>query len=418
MPPRKQPELLEVDPDTGRILDDEENIERENLQADQDRAVDEIIGEFEASDDNVTYRASINKVPDGYKKGGKEEWCFDVDSAEIHGMKTRLRDEYGAGIYRIRVFKKSKQIRQFDYHIAKPSITRPIANNDNPALNAMAEQIRSLSENQNKLMERLLNNSQQPTNQGDDIDRLVKLSTVMKNMQPPQIEHAGNGGMSMKDGMELFTKGMELAGDMRGENPDNWLSVFKEILKGLPVAEIMSNLSRLQQSRQPQLNAPNQPQRQPQMQVPPNPQNPNNSPAQTGAQLEANMKYLIQKAMNNSDPSLYAEWLLDNADQTLIRQMANDPNVLGQLSVVFPRLNEPNIRAWFVELVENVRTMLAEWDNQVQNGAGIGQPDTMRGNDAGASISDHDSTGRNSGDQNNPEVNAEIGETGEEEFPN
>ena len=399
------PETIDVDPETGRILEDDEN-GRESLSSDQDRAIDEIIGEFEKSDENIVYRASINKVPDGYKKGGKEEWCFDVDSAEITGMRLRLRDEYGAGIYRVRVYKNNKLIRQFDYHIAKPSITKPIVSNDNPALNAMAEQIRILSENQTKLMERLLAGNQAP--QSNSIDDFVKLSTVMKNLAPPQIAHEGNNGMSMKDGMELFTKGMELAGEMRGDGGDNWTGVFKELLKGLPVGEIISNLSKLQMQRRPQLAGPQQPQRQPQFQTPPLNNQDGNSPAATGAVLEQQMKYLIGKAINNSDPSLYAEWLLDNADQALIRQMANDPNVLGQLAVVFPRLNDANIRQWFVELVENVKVMLAEWDKQVNNGAGIGQPDNSgTASDAGASIPNNDSAGRNFGDQGNPETHGE-----------
>lgn len=415
--------LLDVDPDTGKILDDEELSDKENLEADQDRALDDIISEFEKSPDDIVYKASVNKIPDGYKKGGKEQWCFDVDSAEITGMKSRLRDEYGPGIYRVRIYKNSKIIRCFDYNIAKPAFQykQPETPNENPALNALADQLRALSETQARLIERIAGTPQQ---QLDPMDQMERMSRIFANLNGGHNNNGNNNhGMSAKDTIDLFTRGMELAHEMNASGgEDNWLSVFKELIKNVPVGELLSNLS--QQRQPPQLAGPG-PQRLVRGPIPPrNPQQPpvmpvqpppvippaneRITPASHGAALEQNMRYLIEKAARDADPGLYAEWLLDNSDPALIQQMANDPNLLNQLAVVFPRLNAPNIRAWFNELIGFVREGLAGTPNQEDNAnLGIGTMTMQPGGnttDANGVAAPH--SGGNTGDQDNPENHA------------
>lgn len=414
----KTQRLLDIDPDTGKILEDDEFTDRENLKADQDAAVDEIISEFEKSDDNVIYRASINKVPDGYKKGGKEEWCFDVDSAEIRGMKTRLRDEYGPGIYRVRLFKNSKQIRQFDYHIARPSIQKPIVQTDN-SMSILVEEIRAMRDENRKLTERLLTG---PATPNDPFEQMERMSNIMKNLRPAEQGGGGGSALSAKDTIDLFTRGMELAGEFKGSGEDSWISVIKEMVKGLPIDQLLANLS---QARQQMPNNPRTrqlpaPQRQPMPEnIRPATPVPNQqvTPAATGAVLDQNMRYLIEKASRDADPGLYAEWLLDNADPALLRQMMNEVNVLDQLAVIFPRLNQPNIRMWFNELVANVRDVLAQSGEADNSPNGIG-PHNNIGNDAGSPVSTTPHAGWNSGDQNNPENNAGFGQAGETQFPN
>jgi len=221
----------------------------------------------------------------------------------------------------------------------------------------------------------------------------------------------------MKDGMELFTKGMELAENMRGDGGDSWISVFKEMAKQLPVGEILQNLSQMKQQpnnqQRRQLLQPIQPQMNlngrggtnfPETQL-----HVNNSPAATGQELEQSMRYLIGKAQRNADPELYAEWLLDNADKALIRQMANDPNVLDQLAVIFPIMNNPNIRGWFSELVQGVKEYLAQMGETEDSAPGIVPTSDMNGADARpASDASHD-PGWSAGDQNHPENNAGVG---------
>src|SRR6202020_930526 len=135
------------------------------------------------------------------------------------------------------------------------------------------------------------------------------------------------------------------------------------------------------------------------------------NPAQTGEQLQQSMAYLIGRARRNSDPGLYAEWLFDNTDRSLIRQMANDPNVLDQLAVIFPALNQPNIRQWFGELVDAVKEALADMPETGDDNAGIGDT-TMQQPDAGAAGHFDTNTGGDPWDQGNPQDHARPGENG------
>jgi hypothetical protein len=421
------PTTIDIDPDTGRIFD--ENEDTAELENDQDKLLDDIIGEFGAGDNEVSYSASVTRIPKNFQRGQKEPWLFECDAADIIGIRTKLRDVYRGGQFRIRVYKTTsrgkKLYRQMDYYIEAP--TSEANPTGDTRIDAFAAALERTQSSMIALAERLSQPAQLAAPQTDTLLMMERMSAIFKNMQPAPAAH---GDFSMKDGIELFTKGMELAEGMRGESGDSWISVFKEMAKQLPVADIVKNLSEMQANKnnpqRPQLRGPAQNIGQPRGPIQPMPATsatPETTPAATGQALEQSMRYLIGKARANSDPGLYAEWLLDNADRALIRQMANDPNVLDQLAVIFPALNQPPIRTWFGELVENVKEFLAQLQDNGDSVPGIDHSNAaraaqagfevgMNGQDAGTASFGAPDTGRGFGDQGNPENHAGVGQDG------
>jgi hypothetical protein len=417
------PSTIDIDPDTGRILGDED-LDTSDLENDQDKLLDDIIGEFGAGDNEVSYSASVTRIPKNFQRGQKEPWLFECDAAEIIGIRTKLRDVYRGGQFRIRVYKTTargkKLYRQMDYFIEAPEVTASVTSDGK--YDAIAAALERTQSQLLALADRLSTPQQITSAQIDPISLMEKMSAIFKNMMPntqPITPHD-----TTKD-VELLIKGIELADNMRSDGSDTWISVFKELAKGIPVGDILQKLTELkgqnpqQQMQRRQLPAPQQQfqpnpmqQRQPPF-VQPFANNSNaqaGTPAATGQQLEQSMKYLIGKARHNSDPGLYAEWLLDNADKTLIRQMANDPNVLDQLTVIFPALSEPLVRGWFAELVAALQELLAQMPESEDIAPGIApQSNNANGHDAGSASGHAPDTGRGAGDQNDTQNNAGLG---------
>lgn len=373
----------------------ETEFEEQDLRGDQDKALDDIINEFEAAEDNITYRASICKVPDGYKKGGKEEWCFDVDSAEVTGMRLKMRDVFGPGIYRVRVFKNKKQVRQFDYHIAKPAGTAGVAAHDNPALSAIVENMREQGNQIRALTERLLQGparTEQIAPPVSPIEMFREFSTIFANMRGPQVQQQDTS-------LETFMKAAEFARDMQGGSgggDEGWSGIVKALITSPNAGDIVqafvSNRSgNRQMQRRPMLNGP-QRQSMPMggQHFVPQQNNTNdipqpvtgNDPHSLGDQLQSNIRYLIGKAEKNADPGLYAEWLLDNTAQNIIVPMMQNPGTLDQLQAAFPRLAMH--RPWFEELIASANDMIAGNQGEQNGNAGATQHfDVNAGGDGG-----------------------------------
>jgi hypothetical protein len=417
------PEIIDLD-ENGRVLP--EDFDTTGLENDQDKLLDDIIGEFGAGDDEISYSASVTRIPKNFQRGQKEPWLFECDAADIIGIRTRLRDAYHGGQFRIRVYRTNnrgkKLYRQMDYSIEPPESVASATGDTK--YDALSGALQRTQEQLLALADRLSNPTIPATPQGDPWVQMERMSMIMKNLRGDAPAHDPSG-FTMKDGMELFTKGMELAENMRGDGGDSWISVFKEMAKQLPVADILQNLAQLkanppQSPNQRQLVAPAIPQ---QRNTPTGNANAGfagvprfdnidaNNPKATGEQLEQAMRYLIGKARKNSDPALYAEWLLDNAEPTIIRQMAHDANVLDQLAVIFPGLTHPPIREWFAELIVALKDILAQMNGSGNDGAGIATPQS-NGQDAGAARVAAENTGWGGGDQNNPQDYAIPGETG------
>lgn len=394
-PPPRQisgPEILDIDPDTGRVRDDART---EDLENDQDRLLNDIIQEFDATTEGVTYNASVTRIPKGYQRGQKEPWLFDVDAAEIHGIRAKLRDIYRGGIFRIRVYKSSgtgggKLYRQFDYSIEVPDAA-PISGGGIETVLAQALERQAVM--MREMFEGLRSGPPQLTGGGapDPLAYMERMSTIMANL--------GRGAgvaAPAENSLDTFMKAAEFVRDMQpgdsGKEP-GWLSVLAGFMQNPKALETVGALLQQGRGQPPQqrrrmLAGQGQPQHEAPLPAAPQPgQEPN-----LGDVLGQNIRYLISRAERDADPALYAEWLLDNTDPVLLQKMAQDPGLQAQLESAFPRMGQ--YRPWFAELIEGVKQYMAD--------PGVSAVHGENGTHAsfgGTGSDSHDGSGGGGGDQ-------------------
>jgi len=146
------------------------------------------------------------------------------------------------------------------------------------------------------------------------------------------------------------------------------IDVVRDLLKSPLVANV------LQAATQPQ------PQPQPQMQ----PQNVAISTAQprpvTSPLPEPDMKstyinMLLQKARQGSSPELYADYILDNVSEDIIRTHLINPGVLESIEKDYPEV--ANHREWFnalqsaiIEVLDGINT----FENETEESAHVSEP--------------------------------------------
>jgi hypothetical protein len=391
--------IIEIDGTTGKpfTLEDETD---PSLEADQDKLLDDVLAEFDSTADDVVYTARINRVLGAGKLGIKEPYLFAVDAAEIHGVRDRLRDEYGSGTYRIRIYKNNKIARQLDYQIEAPTKKTTPANTSDPSLNAIIQILQDSNKQQMELMERIARQSTAvapPVAAIDPIAMMEKLSTIMKNIAPVPVA-------APETNLDTFMKAAEFVRDMTPDGNSGgggWMEVLKEVLRhpsvGEAIATIATNRAPPQRRQAPVIAQPANPTIAP----PAQPQTPVNQQSQAalGEQLQNNIRYLIGRAEGGSNPDLYAEWLLDNTNEQLITGMINDPNLLTQLEPAFPRMVAHH--EWFVALIEAGKALIA---------SGFYQPETGEHEPVGNATHGPGGAG---GDDNHPETDGQMDAPGE-----
>ena len=380
MAPRNQqnrlgtPEIIDIDGDTGRPFDDD--TDTSSLESDQDKLLDDIIGEFGAADNEISYKASITRIPTGFQRGQKEPWLFECDASQIVGIRTTLRDAYRGGNFRIRVYrttgKGTKLYRQMDYSIEPPANTAQ--NTSDPKYDALAG---ALERTQNQLLALSERLSQPqiaaPVAAVDPFVMMERMSTIMKNMAPAVTAPAAGGDLKM------FMEAAHFVEDLRGapsggDGDSGFTGIVKALIQSPQFGEVAQAFLSARRPMQERMNGRNGmnrqiPQQRPMMQEQPDnnipPETHGNDPQALGTQLQQNMRYLIGKAERNADPGLYAEWLLDNTDQNIIMPMINDPNLLNQLSGAFPRM--AMFLPWFEELVSAAKQLISGEDQGEQH---------------------------------------------------
>lgn len=396
--------IIDIDPETGRM--EHENIEA-SLESDQDKNLDDVLAEFDKTDDDIVYTARINRVVGSPRDGVKEPYLFSVDASLISGVRDRLRDVYGTGTYRIRVYKNNKICRQLDYHIEAPKggLDIKVANGSETAL--IIETMRENQKSMMEMMERLTgrNTPVLAVAPVDPFQQMERMSVIMKNLReadpPRQVSDTS---------LDTFMKAAEFTRDLQGDSSGSgsWVDVLKAALSNPAIGETISAIAAQRNEqrnprrmmRRPMVgNLPGPQNQMPQHQPPNNPQNGNeqNSGHALGKQLESNIRYLIGRAEQNRDPQLYAEWLLDNIDQDLIKKMVDDPNLLTQLEAGFPRLVQH--REWFAALIEEVKSFIA----------GEGQPESDDGDLQATEYPDGNARGQG-GDARHAETHVGLGE--------
>lgn len=332
-----------------------------------------IAGEFADSDIDVVFQIRVHQLPGTSKtaKGIREVYLFTCDQSEYENINDRLRDDFGSGLYRVRLWarqgSKKKTLRKcFDIEVRAPEkktdIIAPAVSND---LTAVMRMVEESSRRQQDFMERMLSDRRDTPKEVDPFDMMEKLSNIMANMQRGNAPAA----TTTNDPTELVLKGVELAerfGSKSGGDGGGIADLIREAIKS-PLVETIVKSALARQVAPPAAaptlhNVPPPPQLTPAAQstttAPESP--PPQAPTSLQEMFAGQIAYLLEKAKANYDPEIYANWFFVELPPEETAYLCNTPGVLDQAIALVPEVVAH--RDWFEEFIELMKDNLAEFE--------------------------------------------------------
>jgi hypothetical protein len=355
-------------------------IEEQNLER-----MAEILDAFNAGPDSITWNIRVSQVTGNNRRGDKELFLFNCDPSELP-IEERLIRDYGTGTYRARVMRNGRLFRQFDIPVLAPAPKQEAPTTDLAAILAAIERSNAAAaERVERFLERVATPGTVTQTQLDPFAMLEKMSTIIANMNRTAPQAAPSN--SLETTLSVVEKIMDMSQNFGGEKRNaGMMDILRDLVKSPILGQLMegaaANMAALPRPNSPPPQRvpmqPNAPQTQ---QPPPPPDNP----------LVQAVRYLVTRAQANANPSLYAEWLLDNLPPEMAKQLLPQQNLVMQLEQAIPEVTPHRI--WFQFVIDEARTMM-ESDG--------GQPGT--GDDGADAINGR--AGRADVDARNPQVNA------------
>lgn len=248
-----------------------------------------------------------------YRKDGSGGYIGTMDPEEF--SVENMAERFGGGEFRVRVFDSGNRI-QFNRRICIEAPVKDFSR-DPSQFNAPApvesgiEKLAAVMTHGFMELGKLVVNQSNSRPQTDPLEQLEKLSGVMRNLMPQTAP--AQSGPSMSELFGIFKTGLEM-GKEAGGGASSEFDVMKVALENLgPVfAAAMQNQPHTpaaEQSDAPAL---------------PNPA-PNPQPKTEGENVNFAARFLVQTLLNaakrNADPTLYADFILDNASPEQINSV-------------------------------------------------------------------------------------------------
>lgn len=392
-----------------------EEIAQERLEGINDEIEQRIKSEFDADDNNVRWLIKIHQVNGSTRSGKGEDYLFSCDPSEMPII-DRIRDRYGSGVYRVRVWRNGRLHNQWDYSIKAPADWKPPAIIPESVTQVKPSEVQTLAgmletmQRQNMDMMRSLISEmrQPPVSQQPVIDpfamfeKALGFASALIKPQTPDFN-----GM-----IELFTKGMAIGRESNaGPDEGGAFGLIGKALENLPA--IVEMVKGGQPATMPQQTGyvanpvPNNYQPAPQA-IPQQSPQPSQQPQPTGnpqqdaaAMISAKIDALIPKAQRGTDPTLIAEYLEEElqAENPLALQiLVTVPDVLEQLAVIKPVIRQ--FMPWFTAVLASLREGVQyEPEEHAPAQPHAGNPSPIPRTDPG----------RTGGDQNDTQPHAGVG---------
>jgi hypothetical protein len=328
-----------------------ENPARDDEEGDPDDAFARVMAEFDQTEDDLTIK--VYRVPGELNVRGEREIFLFFARPSDFPLLERLRDKYGTGTYRVRVYDGNRIKRSFVY--AVESLARPALTAQSSELGAMVEAMKQQHATMVSLVDRLTVSA--PV---DPMASLERMTAVMVNMRQLQGEPA-----ERESSLSVFVQGIEAAAKFgsAGGGETSFLDLVKSFIESPVVKDVLGNLAGRVQPQAPAAAGQPAPQLVSHAAVPAAADTSND---QVQAFLQ-NVTYLVSRAANGSEPGLYAEWLLDNVDEANVRELVARKNAIDELVAAVPMVG-PH-RVWFARLLEDVKFSLEQFD--AQEGANV-----------------------------------------------
>lgn len=310
-------------------------------QNDIDDQINSIFSEVGSDKNEVTFHFQVWRI---LKDKADMAFLFKGFISDLPIME-RLRDEYDGGKFFIQIYRNKKRYKRMTVTVEAPKKNAPAV-----IKNEMADILKAIGDQQERqfamLKETLL---QIGGKQTAPVDPMTMMSSMlgamlqMKNFVSP----AEQNSVSPDKMIEVLIKGMELGRDSsNGGNETNILDVVKETVKALPALATFTQVPEKPRPVQPPLNK--------------NPKQISNEPKPEVNKMQKiiahNLNMLVEKAEKDSDPILYAEFILDNVPEEMIKQYILRDDLIEEMSKINPKVLDH--RKWFTELRDHIHGVL------------------------------------------------------------
>lgn len=365
----------------------------------------------EMQDGEKYAKISVYRQPsgsDGRPGQRKMRFLFDcgLDDYEFSQLLSKLRDDYGTGIYRIQA-RDAKGALLFNraYEVEAPKNVKPERESFDPS--GMLDAVHGMLNDQQDRFEALFARfgSQNQSNGGGMEDTMRQMALMMGMVTQMMGTIRGDAPKStdalgeMKKFLEFQTMARQLVNDGDGGGSGANKNIHDTLAKTLEVfgPAFMQGMASLQQpaarGHRPRLPNPNHPptvavsapkpsQRpatQPHRETPPMTTPPN-------AALAAQVSLLLTNAKNGVSPDAMAESVLQMTPEQQTAQLyalVNDPHLLAKLIAVNPEVE--SYREWFAELATYIASELAPaFEPDLQSAENVNTLDVSGSDDEGA----------------------------------
>lgn len=334
--------------------------------------VEDIMRAFESSEDDHNWEIRVFLVRGPAKKGFKQPWLFNCSPEDLP-IDERLGREYGEGLYRCSVYHNGQLLKGFHREIGPAPKSAVQSAQDKSDIVLLIDTIRSetarTTEMFGQVLQRLATTPALPAAPPVDpmamVTGIIGAMSALHGMMP---KPAAVEGTSMKDLIEIFKSGVEMAQNAAGGGGDTGLA---DIVKALIQSPVLENVLKGQPGAAPAytIDAAGAPI--PDYRPNPNPAAPPQAPSaapvlpadpdrmtpqQADMLVRQQLGYLVGRAKANSDPQLYAEWILDQMPEAMLEHVLQAPDIIAELIQLNPEI--ANLRHWFDRLLVEIRQMV------------------------------------------------------------
>lgn len=319
----------------------------------------EITTEFGGSDKDIDILIKVYKV---LEREGKKAWCFDCLPADLP-ISDRIRQDFGGGQYLMRIYKNRKLTMGRKLIIAEPSKKSEEKKESDLAMigKMLAEQQKQNFEQLQAIILQSQGRSVAPVDQMSTMKDTIAILASMREVfgspsHSPQVNP-----------MDYILKGMEIMKEVGGNNSteSSFVDIFRDLIKSpLLPAVIQANVqprNNLHKSETPKLpehteQSENKNESNIEVIVKDSKELTNEEKnAMNMLNLQINM--LANAARNHSDPSLYADLILDNLDDETINNFILNENAFEKLISIRPDLLD--CREWFNQLQLAIKSSMS-----------------------------------------------------------
>lgn len=354
------------------------------LADEQQREADEILSAFGADEMDVIWDYKVLRIQ---PNTNKREHCFAGTRADAAGIIERCKEEYGPGDYEVYIKRNSRLYKKPSFSIAKTLITAPVRSGEQSS--GVVEAIRTQSTLLAQLVERVSTPPTPPPPPQTQwtVPNIIAVVAALGGVDGIKSLFGIGTNNAPANQFEMLRQVMELVKDMQPESDGTrergMMDVLGDLLKSPLMDAVATQVKQVNLQpplQQPLLAGPMRTvtdpatgrvyqvpltqQVRPQVtqttpqQTAPAPASP--SPVEQAYDATDNEKrlrdlldMLIRAANKGSDPTLYADFLLDQDELTPFIPALLAPDALPALSMFDARISQHV--EWFTALLDAVR---------------------------------------------------------------